>query len=544
MSSVEPILLTDKYLESGKARAVPYAFFQDGGWFLPPDPDPESCRYALRLFPRLASNPLVVSRARLSAASDPRPIDAATAAWVERPVEEDPWPATMGGLTPHLYQRQDAQYAIDCLNAGRGAYVGWSVGLGKSLGAAMVMAGWQSNFTLLVCPNSAKFQWKQMLRSYLPGLPVLVVGNNAAARESTLADAKRRGDSGYPFVLVCHFEAVPLIDGKNKRGWLPLGQWDLVVIDEAHQIKGRSAKRTAAIRRLKRAGTLMLSGSVMSGKPDELFVPLQILRPAKYRSARRDWVDKYMEVVETDWATEVVGPKLDTLDEMRAELGEVLVIRRAEDHLDIPEAHEITHDVRLHPAQRKAYRDLAEELLAELPDGTVVGTTDGAPLMSALRQVTGGKGCEVSAKHDRAMEILDGAQDTQVLVFTWHKAPGYLLQERCAAADISCGLVNGDVKREDRDATIESFKRGDLKVLCATVSTLGVAANLQCAGAVIFLEESFVAVDNEQAVGRAVRQGQTQNVSIHWIRAVGTVDGHVQQAAMSKLELRRLILGA
>lgn len=551
MSLGKPTLLTDKWGETSKARAVPDSYFAGGAWWLHPDPEPDSARYAIRLFPRLQSEaPELVARARLSAVADPRPIDYSTASWANRPPERDPWHGRLGGgLVPHLYQRQDAQYAIDCLNAGRGAYLGWAVGLGKTLGAAMVLAGWPSNFSLIVCPNSAKAQWGAMLSTYCPWLAVIVLGNTPKQRAAALAEARALGDAGRPYALIVHFEAVPLIEGANKRGWKPLGRWDLVVVDEAHQLKSRTAKRTAAIRRLSRCGTLMLSGSVMSGTPDELFVPLQILRPKRYRAKRRDWVDPYMEVIDTDYAQVVVGPKLEALPRLRAELGQVLVVRRAQDHLDIPEAHVVEHDVDLYPEQRRVYRELFDTMFAQLADGDTVETADGAPLLTALRRVTGGVpaaepgGPAVSAKHDRAMEIIEGAADTQLLVFTWHKEPGAELQRRCVAAGVSCGLVNGDVKREDRDAVIAQFKAGGLRVLCATLSTLGVAANLQCAGAVVFLEESFASVDNEQGVGRAVRQGQTANVSVHYIRAADTVDGRVMLTALSKAELRLLCLG-
>lgn len=479
----------------------------------------------------------------------PRPLDLATAWGARRVTRYEEFPRVVPavaalGIEPHTYQRIDCAYAVDRLNRGMGAYLGWEVGLGKTLGGAMVIDAFDANFNLIVCPNSAKAQWRRMLTGYCPWLDVVVIGNGAAARQSALEQARELASIDAPFALICHYEAVPLIEGANKRGWLSLGQWDLVVLDEAHQLKGRSAKRTAAIRRLKRAGVLMLSGSVMSGNPETLFVPLQILRPSKYRSKHRDWIAPYLQTVHNGFATEVVGVRPDRLEAMRAELGEVLVVRRAADHLDIPEPHVSNHDVLLHPEQRRVYDELARRLMAELPDGDIVSAIDGATLMSALRQVTGGAGFDRSAKHDRAMEIILNAADTQLLVFTWHKAPGRELVRLCEEAGVPAGLVNGDVSAVARERVVQDFKDGKVRVLCATLSTLGVAANLQNAGAVVFLEESYDPIDNEQAVGRVVRQGQQVHASVHWIRAEGTVDGRVLTKATTKQALRRLVLGA
>lgn len=425
------------------------------------------------------------------------------------------------------------------------------MGLGKTLGACMVMDGWDANFVFIACPNGAKQDpWVDELRRFCPWIEPVVMGNTAKARAAALDAAAERMEAGEPTALICHYEAIGLIEGENKRGWNRLGQWDLKVGDEAHILQSRTAKRTAAFRRLKSVGTLLLSGSVMSGAAERLFVPFQIMQPRKYRSQWRDWNDRYLESVDDGYDHAViVGPKVHRLGDFKQALGESLVVRLAADHLDIPEPHVKDHLVQLTPLQARAYRALADELLFELPDGQVLATTDGAPLVTALRRVTAcvpdGKGGYAGAKLDKAMELIGGALDSQHVWFTWHKEPGYALVDRLAAAGISAGLVNGDVSRPAREAAIDLFKRGGTQVLVATMATLAVAANLQNASVVGMLEESYDPIHNEQAIARVVRQGQTANASVHRIRAENTVDDlDVLPATMTKTELRRLILGA
>ena len=93
----DPTLLTADYRKTALARAVPDSFFQDGGWWLPPDPDPDSCRVALRLFPALGADPELVARAALSAV-DYTPIDYSTARWVDRPLSADPWQHVLSAM--------------------------------------------------------------------------------------------------------------------------------------------------------------------------------------------------------------------------------------------------------------------------------------------------------------------------------------------------------------------------------------------------------------------------------------------------------------
>lgn len=91
MALDKPILLTDNYAKTRIAKAVPYSYYSAGGWYIPPDPDPESARMALRLFPQLVpQHPELVARARLSAV-DHSPVNYSDAAWSDRPLSADPW---------------------------------------------------------------------------------------------------------------------------------------------------------------------------------------------------------------------------------------------------------------------------------------------------------------------------------------------------------------------------------------------------------------------------------------------------------------------
>lgn len=593
------IRITSDFRKNGLARKVPDSFFADSAWWLPPDPDPESARYALRFFPSLATTePELVAAARMSAC-DFTPIDYATPRWDRlylggRPLSQDPWqrittqlaqardawhPPLRAPIELHPFQRIDADYFIEGLETGKGAYAGHEMGLGKTLLACMVADGWNANFILIACPNNAKQDpWAQELARFCPWIKPLVVGNTRPSRFAALDEAEERMNAGEPTALIVHYQAIPLIEkmgAKTVSGWRRFGRWDLFISDEAHLYKKRTAQFTSACRRIDAVGRLNLSGSVMSGKAEEMFVPWQMFQPKVYRSQHRDWNKRYMEVVEDDYGHDIiVGPAIHKLPAFRAELGKVLTIRLAKDHLSIPEANVLVRNLTMHPEQAAVYRTIADDLMAELPDGDIMYATDGAPLRSALRLITAGvpqiapcpdpdctgampsggfcaRGWHgtspplLSAKHDAAMEDIISAGDSQVVMFGWHRKTAAELQRRCHAAGISCGLVSGDIPVPRREREVDLFKRGGYRVLAATIKTLSSAANLQNASAVLLLEESDDPVDNEQAIGRVVRQGQMAHATVYTYRIEHSVDDlSVAANAMSKAELRRLVLGA
>jgi SNF2 family DNA or RNA helicase len=88
---------------------------------------------------------------------------------------------------------------------------------------------------LVVAPNTAKDSvWRAEIERFLPDMSVGVLPNAKAKRERML-NGIVSGALVPPFVLVIHYEALQILE---KAGWWKkLGEWDLVVADEAHRLK-------------------------------------------------------------------------------------------------------------------------------------------------------------------------------------------------------------------------------------------------------------------------------------------------------------------
>lgn len=527
-----------------RCRAIPSSFWQGGeGWCLPSDCDPDAARIALRLFPHLyASTPEL---AEIAAPQDIRPIDYATAQYVEPATP--PYPRVLAnarakGIEPHSYQKIDAAYAVDRIQNLGGAYIGSEPGLGKSLMACMVAESNDDNFILVLCPNSAKRRtWLTTLETYMPWMNVVIVGNTAKQRAQSLEDARASIDAGTPTALVCHYEGLPLIDADLAR----MPNWDLLIADEAHRLKNTKTKFVKAALRVKACGTLLLSGSVLDGDIEDLYVPMKLMQPARYPAKWRCWNDRFVDWAEGGFGRISLGVKPHRLQQLREELGEVLVVRRAGDELDIPTAHVSDISLPMLAPQRKAYKDMVTDLFAKLPDGDVISATAGASLLSKLRQVTGGvalaEGKYSSAKLDYVEELLQDGGSAQSVVFTWHKELANRLAERLGD---SATIVHGDISGPDREAAVEDFVRGRKRVLIATMATLSESVNLQCASRVILLEHSWRNLDNEQAVARVVRQGQAANAAVYNVTTTDTVDElRVLPVLRSKKVLREMVIG-
>lgn len=568
------ILLTDNWNATAKARAVPESFFDPGrgGWMLPTDCEDTSARIALRLFPLLfTEHPELVARAEVQ---DVRPIDLSTAAWgAGRPVSADPWQRTLAAaraakprpLEPHEYQRKDSQYALDNLAAG-GAYLGWEPGLGKTLGACMVADAYDANFILVVCPNSAKLRTWARAAELLPWIEqVFVIGNTKKQRDTAMAGAAAAMDAGTPTMVIAHFEAFGSRKGeRTKRNgeveevrvplldFGPLGVLDLKIIDEAHRMKNPKAGFVQGLGRVHACSTLLLSGSVLDGDVEDLFLPAKTVRPKRYTRRWADWNDRFVDYAEGDFGKISLGARPHRLPELRAELGEWLTIRRASDELDIPAPHIDRVSLPMLPAQRKVYEQLVEELFAELPDGDIVTATAGAALLQKLRVVTGGVplpgGGVASSKLDYIEELVGGAKGLgvggrpmQSVVFFWHRDPADQLAARLGEQAV---VVHGGVSNKRREERVEQFATGARRVLVATFATLSESVNLQMAGRVVLGEHSWKPLHNDQAIDRVVRQGQKAHAHVVHVTNSDTVDEvRVLPVVFSKEILRKLVIG-
>ncbi len=549
------IVLTDNWHKSQLARAVPGAFFdaESRAWVIDDGPSPRAAAVALRLFPGLASDHPELARLRDDGLADVRPVDNAT-----------PYVRAGGGRLAALrvrarlaelgwslfdFQEVDLSYTAAVLRQHKGAYLGWSRGLGKTLGTCVLLDELDVRAGLIVAPNTSKKPvWEAELRRFCPWLEVLIMPNDKRKRERMLERVRHLHAAGTPFVLVAHYESLAVVDGKDGDGWRRLGvAWDLKVADEGHRLANPKAKMTRAYKRIPRSMDLMLSGTIIANHLEELFSPLQALFPKNYRSRWRDWNDRYLEYVESGWGKVCVGVKPGREQDLRDELGVFMCVRRKEDELDLPARTD--HDVRvdLAPQQRKAYDELVETCLTELGDGTRVKAQAGIAIMTKLRQVATGldlltSDIADSTKLDLAVEMIEDGDEW--VVFSWYKAAVRALHDRLAAKGIESWTVTGDTPHEKRAEHIERFQAGERRVFIGTLATLGESVNLQRANNAIFLDRSWNPGTQAQAADRIYRMGQERPVTITHIVARDTVDElAVLPALANKEALRAAILG-
>lgn len=558
-ASATRVWLTDEYMRAPMARAVPRAHFdREAKWWVVDQLTPRGAAVICRLFPHVADKRADVLALRDTLLTSARPFDNATP-YYEALGDPDPLLSLAPNVTARLrregkdyyhFQQVDLSYQHAVLLKHDAAEVAWERGLGKTLAGCVLTDALAANRVLVVCTNTAKVPvWKAEVERFLPGHVPIVLGNSGPVRRERMI--RWVGGLMEPLVFIIHYEALALIAKSRAdwNGWNRLGVWDLAAVDESHRFAKTSTQMHRALRHVSVLKKLSLTGSMIMNHPEEIYGRLNWLFPKVYSSKWRDFNDRFLDYVDSGHGKVLIGPKPETTDELRRELGIFTVYRRKADELDLPPKTEQTLRLELSSKQRAVYDDLRDTYAADLGDGEQVVALQPVVLLTRLRQVA--TGLELvsgsltdSSKLDAAIELVRDNPDSAFVVFSWFKGAAQAVTERLRKDGIDTFLVTGDIPHAQRTDQIARFQAGEGRVFVGTISTLGESVNLHRADQAIFLDRSWNPAQNEQAADRIYRIGQERPVTITYLVAKDTVDEfNVLPVLNTKEQLRRMILG-
>lgn len=416
-------------------------------------------------------------------------------------------------IEPYEHQVSGAEWL-----QGRRAILADPLGAGKSRTALMAAQG----RTLIVAPNNLRRVWEKQIGLYAPELDYQFLPYHVLAR--------RRQDQ------------TALTVPAKGIGY----RWQTIIADEAHNLKGRKTKWTAAFEKLaKKADQVsLLTGTPVPNWGHEIFKLLQILMPGEYPSFWK-WVDRWFTMEYNPFTQRMseIGGLLPyrTWDEFAAQLdGHWL---RRENPVELPPIVDEVVEVDMTPKQRKAYVEMESDLLAELDNGQVVvvwhkgaAFTKLWAMSTGLESVSDAKG---SGKLD-AIEDMELARSGEPTVYFTH----FRSSAKAVAARVKGEFVHGGMLPKDRDATIERWERGEFPNL---VSTYHVGAEGQTwtrANVVVRVEATNRPSTMDQAKGRIHRIGQTRSCTVVDLVTVGSVDQTVRANLAAKTDQQMELMTA
>ena len=325
---------------------------------------------------------------------------------------------------------------------------------------------------------------------------------------------------------------------------------EVVVIDESHRVKGASSNVSRLMARIGRhvPRRIILTGTVMPHSPMDVYGQWRFLDPEAFSLPQQDGTRKPMSygAFESRYAKlggwmgrQAVGfQRLDELQEIMAQRASVV---RKRDALDLPKTTDVVVPVLLTDAERRAYQQMKDTLVAQLGTQTVIAPNR-LTQMLRLRQITSGQS-KVKTIKSIVHDTLHG--ERRIVVFAQFRDEISALETALAVKGTEVMTITGDTPPADRMAYRRRFGSSDparLVLLCQ-IRTMSLAVNeLVTASHAVFATLPQQRDDLVQARDRLHRLGQQLPVTFWYAIAPKTVDEVVMTSHRHRSNLERAML--
>jgi superfamily II DNA or RNA helicase len=387
--------------------------------------------------------------------------------------------------------------------------------------------------SLVVVPRSLVFNWKEESARFTPRLRVL---------DYTGAERIGTDFGAYDVILTTY--------GTLRRDVLKLKEveFDYVVLDEAQAVKNAATDAAKAVRLLRAAHRLALSGTPVENHLGELWSLFEFLNPGMLGTAA---VFKL-----TSGAGR--SPGEDTC-RLLAHALRPFILRRTKEQVarELPPKTEQTLYCEMESLQRKLYQELRQHYRDSLlkrieTEGMAKSKIQVLEALLRLRQAACHPGLidkkrsgESSAKLETLLEQLQEVLDEghKALVFSQFTSLLRIVRDRLDSQDVAYQYLDGATR--DRKTPVERFQNDPgCKLFLVSLKAGGLGLNLTAAEYVFLLDPWWNPAVEAQAIDRAHRIGQTQQVFAYRIIARDTVEEKVLELQKTKRDLAAAIISA
>ena len=451
--------------------------------------------------------------------------------WLQA-IERDELPYVLFDLLKvplYPYQLRGAIFA-----ACRGRCIlGDDMGLGKTvqtLAAAELLARERGiERVLVIAPASVKYQWQTEIRKYT-NRDVQVIEGTTAQRRAQYAQPT--------FYRLINYEQV-VRDREQLQAWNP----DLIVLDEAQRIKNWESKTSRAVKKLRSRYALVLTGTPLENKLEELYSIVQFVDDRRLGPAFQ-FLSEH-RVLDPDG--KLLGYR--NLEAIREKLAPIFLRRtRAEVLSQLPARTDTTVWVEMDEAQRGPYRELQHHL-ASLLSKKYLNETDRRRILACvtnMRMLCNSTylldhQTHVSPKLDEfeelLAELLGREQTNKVVVFSQWERMIHLAAEVARKYTGTPAILHGNLTGPERRRALEQFRDDPTCRVFLSTDAGGTGLNLQVADTVINLEMPWNPAVLEQRIARVHRMGQHRPVQVYHFLTRDSIEERVLNVLNQKRQL-------
>lgn len=416
------------------------------------------------------------------------------------------------------------------------------MGLGKTLQAIITLTQFKEDHpkdcSLVVCPTSLVYNWKEEISKFNPKLRVLPVDGNPTQRKKLLNDIKK-----YDVVITSYTLLQKDIDFYKT---VPFGY---AILDEAQNIKNRTTRNAQSVKMVQAKHRLILTGTPIENSLDELWSLFDFLMPGLLSTYDR-FVEKYIRQ----------SPSLQggrNLDNLRRKVAPFVLRRMKSEVLDdLPPVSEIVYHCHLSDVQQELYKSYAASAREELSQLVkkegfervqihVLATLTRLkqicchPAIFAKDKAEGGD----SAKYEMLLELLQTLMEGRhkTVIFSQYTRMLNILREDLQKQGIRFEYLDGSSK--NRLSIVKKFNEDqNIPIFLVSLKAGGSGLNLVGADTVIHYDMWWNPAVESQATDRVHRLGQKNSVSSYKLITLNTIEEKILELHKRKKGLVKEII--
>jgi SNF2 family DNA or RNA helicase len=416
------------------------------------------------------------------------------------------------------------------------------MGLGKTLQAIVALTQLHNKkrkTSLVICPTSLLYNWKEEIHKFNDGLKSLVIDGVPGQRKRLIASIKEYD------VIITSYSLLQ----KDVDQYLAF-TFNYVMLDEAQHIKNRGTRNAKSVKSLKADYRLILSGTPIENSLDELWSLFDYLMPGFLSSYDR-FVEKYIRVSGAE--------QQKNLEYLRKKVSPFILRRMKSDVLkDLPPVSELVYHCQLTDVQQELYRSYAASARDELTklverDGFDKVQIHVLATLTRLKQICchpaifAKENAEMgdSAKYDMLLELLQTLIESghKTVIFSQYTKMLQIMREDFEQRGIRFSYLDGSVK--NRLEIVKQFNEDkEIPVFLVSLKAGGTGLNLVGADTVVHYDMWWNPAVENQATDRVYRMGQQQNVSVYKLVTLGTIEEKIVEMQRRKMGIVKKVVSS
>ena len=430
------------------------------------------------------------------------------------------------------HQLVGTQWIYDLYKLNLGGILADDMGLGKTLQVLTFLNQHRieknKTWSLIIVPTSLCFNWESEAKRFTPDIDIEIF---SGSKKQALFD---QANNKHKVIIATYGLLTEHEDFFSKI------LWDVIVFDEAQNLKNLSSKRTSSARLLKAKFKLALSGTPLENNFIDFFSLTDLVLPGSMGS--------YKTFQETFGPGKPIDP--DDVRHLKMKMRPI-VLRRTKDSVNLNLPRKLEESLRFDFSEKQIeiYKKLAishNDQISQLIEEKGQASSQLAMLTALLRlrqacsDPSGIPQIKFTENPPKIAHIQECVKEhleegKSVLIFTQFLATLDKISALFEKDNVPFFTLHGSISGKNRRDILDKFQSSEQpQVLLMTLKTGGVGLNLTKASVVYHVEPWWNPAVENQATDRSHRLGQTSEVQVYRLLMKDSVEEKIELLKLKK----------